>query len=361
MQSRYSTSRSGFTLIELLVVIAIIAVLIALLLPAVQSAREAARRAQCTNNLKQIGLALANYESTFGGYPTGAFYGSDAAPYCTMRFGHGLFTYILQYVEQTNAANALNWNYPSGGVSAWGPHSGAINRTALFTKVSSYVCPSDLPSRPWDPFAATPTSYNAYAQCSYAGVGGTGDSIRWWCNCPAVNYGSGCSGSNVMVTNNGMFYYNSWHRLSDVADGTSNTMFVAEFARFRNDPDDVFNSWSRSDWFGSALAGATRIQGFATTAPRINAKLVLPEPAASWPPDSWLANGATLGYGQMGFRSQHPGGINVVFGDGSVRFIKETIDMGNLHQAPTAANAKLGTLRQISTRAGGEVVSADAF
>ena len=90
MESRSSTARSGFTLIELLVVIAIIAVLIALLLPAVQSAREAARRSQCTNNLKQVGLGLANYESTFGGYPTGAFYGSEAAPYCTMRFGHSL-------------------------------------------------------------------------------------------------------------------------------------------------------------------------------------------------------------------------------------------------------------------------------
>ena len=209
--------------------------------------------------------------------------------------------------------------------------------------------------------AATPTSFNAYAQTSYAGVAGPNDSVYYYCGCPAVNYGSGCSGSNVFIINDGMFYINSWHKLAEVTDGTSNTMYFAETARFKNDPDQVFNTWSRTLYFGSALSGVTRMMGFATTGPKPNANLLVPQPAGQWPPSSWLTSGLAINFGQLGFRSQHPGGINALFGDGSVRFIKETIDLGNLHLNPAAGQGRLGVYRALSTRAGGETISADAY
>jgi len=359
-------TRRGFTLIELLVVIAIIAVLIALLLPAVQSAREAARRAQCINNMKQMGLGLHNYESANGTFPIGANYGSDFAPYCAVSFRHSWQSYILQYMEQGPIANSLNFSHASTGAAVPGSSasSGAINRTAVYMKINSFICPSDFTSKPWDPINNPPPSgpsYNGYGQTSYAGVAGSGDTIHWYCGCPPVNYGFGCTGSNAFVINDGMFFYNSCYKIADITDGTSNTMFAAEFARFRDDPDDVFNNWGSAAWFGSALTGVSRIQGFATTAPRPNASMLVPEPGGTWPPESWLSASATLNNGQFGFRSQHPGGMNVLFGDGSVKFIKNTIDMGNLHQAPAPGTARRGIYRSLASRAGGEVISADAY
>jgi prepilin-type N-terminal cleavage/methylation domain-containing protein/prepilin-type processing-associated H-X9-DG protein len=343
--------RAGFTLIELLVVISIIAVLIALLLPAVQSAREAARRAQCVNNLKQIGLGIHNYESANGSFPPGAITYQEAPLDCaTPQRGYTMQCMILPYMELSTIYNALNTSWATGGPQGSG-HAGATNRTGLIAQIKSYVCPSDFPQVPY----TISQSSNGYSQTSYAGVAGTNDIWHYWCNCPAGVGGQDCAGS-IEIKPDGIFGRNWTFRISNVTDGTSNTLFVGETARFKNDPDQIFNSWSRGLWFGSASPNATRPQGSASTAPRINAAFQLNDlsafPATLVPTgnaDSWLYS-ASPDYrvlGQYGFRSQHPGGANFLFGDGSVKFLKETID--------------LTTYRALGTRNGGEVVDAGSY
>src|SRR3954467_13166604 len=141
MFARRGSIRQGFTLIELLVVIAIIAVLISLLLPAVQSAREAARRAQCINNLKQIGLAVANYESSISMFPPGGITYKQDPVNCAI--SQRLFTFldfILAYMEQQPVYNAINFSFPAGGTTENGlPHGGATNHTAFVTRIPSFV------------------------------------------------------------------------------------------------------------------------------------------------------------------------------------------------------------------------------
>jgi len=350
MSSYVVRSRRGFTLIELLVVIAIIAVLIALLLPAVQAAREAARRAQCVNNLKQIGLGLANYESQTSRYPAGSQRGDDPVTCGWSTTGISLFAMILPQIEQQSVYNSINFWFGSGGGAGTAMPAGITQRTALISQINAYICPSDPGQTPF----TLSESQNGYAQSSYAGMMGRLDTIHWYCGCPGANYGYGCSGSNTWIPNDGMFWYASSVSLASITDGTSNTIFVGEFARFKNDPDKIFNTWSRAEWFGSNYPGASRIQGMSTSAPKINAKFATTEPGGSWPPASWLGTGvpivrnqATLNDGQFGFRSQHPGGANFLFGDGSVKFLKESINMD--------------TYQALSTRAMGEVISADSY
>jgi prepilin-type N-terminal cleavage/methylation domain-containing protein/prepilin-type processing-associated H-X9-DG protein len=337
---RMDSARRGFTLIELLVVIAIIAVLIALLLPAVQAAREAARRASCVNNLKQIGLAIANYEQSVGTYPIGVYtYAAEDGPStnnCAYARGHSLFTYILNYMEQSTVYNAVNFGFPAGGGSPIGPNSGATQWTALITRINAYICPSDFPQTPYTNAVNGGQSYNAYSQSSYAGNAGTTDIFRWWYGCPNEIPPDGPFGKSIS------------YRSSDVTDGTSNTILVGETARFKNDPDQVFNEWNRALRFGSSLAGVTRFQGLALCVPKINADLLVPDAPAG---DPWLwyndPNTNSQNLGQSGFRSQHPGGANFLLGDGSVRFLK--------------ASTNLVVYRALGTRAAGEVISADSF
>ena len=315
--------RFGFTLIELLVVIAIIAVLIALLLPAVQAAREAARRAQCINNLKQVGLGIYNYESSNGSYPLGV-YTFDTT--CT-QLGHTLFTYIMPYTEQTNAFNAINFAYGAGSVAANGVSAGLTNYTALISKINSYVCPSD------GGFVAynLSQSNNAYSWSSYAGNAGSLDIFRWYYGCTA---GSGYAGSNIEILSNGAFSKLSAFKISDMTDGTSNVIFVGETNRWIYDTDQVFNEWDRGLWFSSGLTingvgGLTRPQGLALAYPKINAAAMAPDypsTTAALSPGIWNNDPNSLNFGQFGFRSRHPGGANFLFGDGSVKFLKQTIN-----------------------------------
>jgi prepilin-type N-terminal cleavage/methylation domain-containing protein/prepilin-type processing-associated H-X9-DG protein len=361
----------GFTLIELLVVIAIIAVLIALLLPAVQSAREAARRAQCTNNLKQTGLALNNYESANGIYPIGIQnYGpQDAIPGCAnngMPRGHDVFTFMLPYMEQMTVYNAINMNFPadsSGGQIYFGLNPGMIQATAFAGTIAAYICPDDSLRTPGSGRATD--ALENYSPCSYAASFGTWDVWHWWYGCP------------TMIQGDGAFAFDGAYRVASITDGLSNTMFIGEMSRFLNDPDAFFNFWNRGGYYGARSAqtpGVTRPQASASTAPKLNASLVIPDvaPTLAGPNyvDGWLyapVGAQVLNEGQYGFRSLHPGGANFVFGDGSVRFLKNTIDMGNYagFTVPAGssppAGALIGTYRALSTRASGETISSDSY
>ncbi|MDX2037379.1 MAG: DUF1559 domain-containing protein [Isosphaeraceae bacterium] len=321
------TSTRGFTLIELLVVIAIIAVLIALLLPAVQAAREAARRSQCVNNLKQIGLAIHNYESTSSILPMGALNYDQVAPADTPtnpRLGHSFFNFILPFVEQGNLHAGINFSLPAFGLPQF---------TTFDQKIATFVCPSDSEIRRY----TRSESSNAYYQSSYAGNAGTIDSIRYWRGATVIPH---------EIISDGALGRGTAFQLSEFTDGTSNTLLVGEFARFRNDTEQVKNFGNRYGWWTTAITGVTRPSVIALTVARPNASILVPDAPAVGSLGLRNDNRA-LGFGQFGFRSQHPGGVNFLFLDGSVRFIKETVNM-NVYKG-------------LSTRTGGEVISSDSY
>jgi prepilin-type N-terminal cleavage/methylation domain-containing protein/prepilin-type processing-associated H-X9-DG protein len=357
--------RRGFTLIELLVVIAIIAVLIALLLPAVQAAREAARRAQCINNMKQLGLALFNYESANGCFPAGAmtYMEPNGADGCFNRT-YSVFSPILPFMEKSAMYNAINFSLAAGGHS--GPYgssvdSGAVNRTAMITQVTSFICPSDGQQTPYPLSIST----NGYAQTSYAACSGNNDIFRWYNGCtPGTGPTDGAS--TIEITPDGVLGKDYFYKIADITDGTSNTIFMGEQSRFQNDTSTIFQSWSRMAWFGDAsLPSGSRLTAMGICTPNINAAAS----AAGAPQtnadstyyDKFYLN-ASVPYqllGEFGFRSRHPGGANFLFGDGSVKFLKQTIQ----NAGPPLPNGtlSLGVYRKLATRAGGEVVSSDAF
>jgi len=356
--------RQGFTLIELLVVIAIIAVLIALLLPAVQAAREAARRAQCVNNLKQIALAAVNYESSNGTYPMGwsgfappNTYPGLAACQSNNPIGHTAFVYILPYLEGGASYNA--WNLLR-------VYNSVTNNTGSNNKLASYVCPSDTPSAP-DPTGDFPA-----AQASYAACEGTQEQLIWnW----AIAAPLGSSGQYANSCNqgpgDGAFGPDYAQRIAALTDGTSNTLFFGEMTRFINEPGGSnfqFNYaagwWAGPPWTGASYwPSDTRITGLGTTIATPNSPPDLTgillttcvyNSGAVFPPDLGNLSLNTLSptfactkWGQIAFRSLHPGGVNFAKADGSVMFIKNSI--------------ALTTYRALGTRAGGEVISSDQY
>jgi len=334
----------GFTLIELLVVISIIAVLIALLLPAVQAAREAARRAQCVNNLKQLALASHNYESALGAFPMGnrgwkfPACGSDNNWPSDPIFS--AFMYMLPYIEGNPQFNSVNFSRSYGSVS---------NVTATKTQLNAFVCPSDLP------FTQMPDGYVQYIHSSYATNRGQNENIGVnWGNTappdPTAPYYNNCNGD----PGDGMFGWEVAIRVAQVTDGTSNTLLFGETSRFIGEPASPFAIGSLTIIFGDAFTGKV---GEPTSGAFVVPKLNAPPDktgdvynacfaTVAYPPD-WITVTACQNLGQYGFRSLHPGGANFALADGSVRFLKNSIN--------------LATYRALGTRAGGEVISADSY
>jgi prepilin-type N-terminal cleavage/methylation domain-containing protein/prepilin-type processing-associated H-X9-DG protein len=338
----------GFTLIELLVVIAIIAILIALLLPAVQAAREAARRAQCVNNLKQLALASLNYESTNGCLQASALWGNPAdGRFCRPKYGFGPFIPILPYMEQANVFNLFNVS---------DSFYRAMNYSFAGIRISALMCPSDGLVADGDPINLTfytsdgnpPPANPRQGITSYAGNSG-----MWSIELgPCHNNGDGLPDAGFPLEQaaaTGVIYAYSCTRLSSITDGTSNTMLFSErpYGLLESDPAFGKNATSNDYWWNSGYWGHTNFDtSFAPNALRTNKALF---DAGWW----WLAIEAAGSF--------HPGGVNVSMADGSVRFIKETISCWPINPATNGHAPNPRVWQALSTRRGGEVVSADSF
>jgi prepilin-type N-terminal cleavage/methylation domain-containing protein/prepilin-type processing-associated H-X9-DG protein len=288
------SNRRGFTLIELLVVIAIIGVLVGLLLPAVQSAREAARRTQCTNNLKQIGLALQGYHDAYQRLPMGYSY---RAGYDWGGFGWGAA--VLAQLEQAPLFAALNFDLPVWTVD---------NATVATARIGSYVCPSD------------DTSQDGELDR---------DGLRFALGSYVASFGPGDMDFGDPADRRGLFSRNSSTRFAEIRDGLSMTLAASERHNGRfNVLSDGGHLYAETVWIGA----------------------IKEEPDDDHGHTCLFQAGHTPTSLEMDDRdaaSRHAGGTHFVFGDGSVRFLKNSI--------------ALDVYRALSTRNGGEVVSGDAY
>jgi prepilin-type N-terminal cleavage/methylation domain-containing protein/prepilin-type processing-associated H-X9-DG protein len=342
--------RSAFTLIELLVVIAIIAVLIGLLLPAVQAAREAGRRAQCTNNLKQIGLAIHNYLSTYQVLPFGK--GGSYAPSVPGTPVYARWScnsQLLMFLEQGTLFNSIDFNLPpetpgmAGAVPFMPPYQNPNreNATSSRTQVATFLCPSDAP-----PIIDWPGGNNYL-----------GNMYTFACDL-------GENSPSTVAPNEvprGVFYFASAVKIADVTDGTSQTAFFSEKIRGQGLPNPrtdmlVFtNQTSMDDTYQACRAlpptavPLTSRQGMSWVMGEMCCTsynhVAGPNDRSCAAPNfpGTMANMAM----QVPPSSLHPGGVNVLFGDGSVRFLKNSVS--------------LTTWRALGTRNGGETVSSDSY
>lgn len=350
--------RRGFTLIELLVVIAIIAVLIALLLPAVQAAREAARRAQCTNNLKQLGLAAHNYLSQTNVYPMGDLFPSGTFPGNSWSISWTVS--ILPQMEQHALFNAFNFSFNYSD-----PYGGLINTTVGYTQVAAYLCPSDgatqRPQHPWG------------AQNYVGNWGGPGEIKTFSGTCLSPYWGDSTNAPSTNAIG-----------VEAITDGTSNTALYSERLLGLNGATPVYPGKTSNSRRGSFPTSASvtinnPTPGTPTTLALLAACQSLPPTTAGasnyngriwllgypWnyvinrynhvgPPNSMTCYASNSFAGPDGGpqdsippTSNHSGGVNMAMADGSVRFIKETVNR----------QAWWG----IGTRNMGEVISADAY
>lgn len=361
VRDSFRPQKRGFTLIELLVVIAIISVLISLLLPAVQSAREAARRVQCINNLKQLGLALVNYENSNGSFPM-AFYFQRYPAVIAEADHHSAFVALLPHIEQSSAYSA--WN------SSLGMYCDA-NATISGIGVGTLWCPSDTEIIGVRKIYNAGEIYNLgpYPMCytNYAFNMG-----QWTGTVTGGPGGTAAQRSAVLNQQDGLVVSNGYAdfmmpgasrgpvRIASVTDGTSNTAAVGERAHGLLSKDDgSFYEWH---WWTSGNYGDTTFSGY-------------------WPLNPQKKNRNFTGMDQAGafvngVSSFHAGGVNVAFADGSVRFIKDSISnwtyqsdglpqgvskSGNLFVISNQATFAPGVWQKLCSINGGEVISADAY
>jgi prepilin-type N-terminal cleavage/methylation domain-containing protein/prepilin-type processing-associated H-X9-DG protein len=312
---RHLGIRRGFTLIELLVVIAIIAVLIALLLPAVQAAREAARRAQCINNEKQIGLALHNYLSSVGTFPIGTIIDAPNWP-CQPSLRTPWVMHILPYLEQTTIANAFNYQV---GIAGPGWAGSNANMSIVGTRLNVLNCPSDQPQvflASWRP------KYNYGAN---------------WGNTNLGQLNIGTAGATGYVPYfKAPFGVNTSQPISAFTDGTSNSIMNSELLQTQTNDE-------RGEWWNDVDCNFMTYTSPNSTSPDGLDGWCVSRPAQNEPCfvqgniyNLWMAS-----------RSRHPGGVNSLFADGSVRFIKSSLNF-YVWQA-------LGSIQQ------GEVISSDSY
>ncbi|HWE38827.1 MAG TPA: DUF1559 domain-containing protein [Isosphaeraceae bacterium] len=351
-------ARAGFTLIELLVVIAIIGVLIALLLPAVQQAREAARRTQCVNNLKQLGLALHNYESVHGAFPTagqGTLYTGVAIPGTTFVDGTGFHARILPYLEQKNVYDSINFNFDYNHISG-------ANYTGYSTVVNAFLCPStarnkddgrdDIGDPNGAPFENAGPGYgvNDYFATTYTDIDPNGLTGQTGAT-PITPY------RNKLTRVDGVLKHGST-KIAEVTDGLSQTILVSEDAGrdasyISENPESYLSPLQtnvarpvppgqRRAWRWGEPNASGGVSGV------INNKWRPDHASAPYPQPGDPLWGLTNQAGaSQEFFSYHPGGVNALFGDGSVKFLKDSLNVV--------------VLRKIISIRGGEVVSSDSF
>jgi len=314
----FSTKKPGFTLIELLVVIAIIAVLIALLLPAVQQAREAARRSQCKNHLKQIGLALHNYHDIYNGFPIGARAGGDIAGGTDASrwvYGVNWRVSIFPQIDQAPLFNKLNFN--TGSFSGYSviPADGG-NEVLSGVLIPPYGCPSSAV----DPLHNSTTPYYDNAGkmqvVHYVGIAGAyPDPAGRDAECGTSNYGVPC--------NNGLLRPAAMTRLRDATDGSSNTLIVSE-------QSGLVGTVPISANYGGGWNGLSK-PGPATGS--VGAYFAAGITTVRWEPNTKTPTNVYSGepYGSNTIlNSFHVGGIHALSADGAVRFISNNINMDTL-------------------------------
>ncbi len=368
---RAGRTRSAFTLIELLVVIAIIAILIGLLLPAVQKVREAAARAKCTNNLKQLGVALHNYEGVFQTMPP------RETRFVTGYTGRksGLI-HLLPYIEQNALATQIAGPFTNGGTTyapmgpaPWDPNpvnnattdivAGSSTVGGLYTPfrtdVPTFYCPSDV-----GPPAGTGVKHTNYMFSS-------GDSIDLHTNNP-TNNGRGMFGRNHLAAPGPWNGY----KFAEVTDGLSNTIAMAERIRGNAQIQRTLTGYNAGTWFTtpnqclSLYNTTTRTWSGVTLGTWAGVRW--PDGGMGFgglttnaPPNSvscaWNAHDAQNGLYPMS--SNHSGGCNALMGDGSVRFIRDAINAGDPNANGTGLTgiSPFGVLGALGTRAGGETIN----
>jgi prepilin-type processing-associated H-X9-DG protein/prepilin-type N-terminal cleavage/methylation domain-containing protein len=322
--------RRGFTLIDVLVVIAVIAVLIALLLPAVQSAREAARRTQCINNLKLMGLAVHNYHNALLAIPPGYIAGerftdaeTDTSP------GWGWAAMLLPQLEQSPLYDSINFSLPV---------ERPANVTGTRTILSVYLCPSDQPSG--GPFVVSDGIGDAIATVapsSYAA-------------CTGNDAADVALGLNNDGSGNGLFARNSLIRISSITDGTSQTVMLMERAWAISE-----GTWTGASTKGLILRGPQNPCPGSATATYLAPCLLLAHCHlinTNSDTDSGLDDASSL----------HPGGANILFADGSVHYFKSIqSDLGVSPDGSTVYTPASLIFQAMGTRNGGEVVSSDSY